>query len=105
MSLSIIPINQIFGRYEQQTRIAELNKKTPIKTVQRQVDRVTISPEARQAQVTGVAPERSEVSKPLFTASKDTPKQKPSSSETKPTSDTEFEPMSFTETDEEISQT
>ena len=46
MSLSIIPVSQVFGRYNQQTRMAELNRKNPVKTVQNQVDRVTISSEA-----------------------------------------------------------
>ena len=46
MPLSIIPVNQIFGKYEHQTRIGELNRKNPVKTIQNQVDRVTISPEA-----------------------------------------------------------
>ena len=46
MSLSILPVNQVFGKYEQQARLADLNKKIPVKTIQMQVDRVTISPEA-----------------------------------------------------------
>ena len=46
MTLSIIPVNQIFGKYDQQTRIGELNRKNPVRTIQKQVDRVTISPEA-----------------------------------------------------------
>ena len=46
MPLSIIPVNKIFGKYDQQTRIGELNRKNPVKTIQNQVDRVTISPEA-----------------------------------------------------------
>ena len=46
MTLSIIPVNQIFGKYDQQTRMGELNRKNPVKTVQNQVDRITISPEA-----------------------------------------------------------
>ena len=55
MSLAIVPIGQIFGKYEHQARLAELNKKTPAKIMQSQVDRVTISPEARKAQVLGIA--------------------------------------------------
>jgi len=39
--LSIIPVNQIFGKYDQQ-----MNRKNSVKTIQNQVDRVTISPEA-----------------------------------------------------------
>jgi hypothetical protein len=46
MTLSIIPVNQIFGKYDQQTRMGELNRKNSVKTIQNQVDRVTISPEA-----------------------------------------------------------
>ena len=46
MTLSIIPVNQIFGKYGQQARIGELNRKNPVRTIQNQVDRVTISPEA-----------------------------------------------------------
>ena len=46
MTLSIIPVNQIFGKYDQQTRMGELNRKNPVKTIQNQVDRITISPEA-----------------------------------------------------------
>ena len=46
MSLSILPVNQVFGKYEQQARLADLIKKNPVKTTQMQVDRVTISPEA-----------------------------------------------------------
>ena len=46
MTLSIIPVNQIFGKYDQQTRMGELSRKNPVKTIQNQVDRVTISSEA-----------------------------------------------------------
>ena len=46
MTLSIIPVNQIFGKYDQQTRMGELNRKNPVRTIQNQADRVTISPEA-----------------------------------------------------------
>ena len=46
MTLSIIPVNQIFGKYDQQTRMSELSRKNPVRTIQSQVDRVTISPEA-----------------------------------------------------------
>jgi len=55
MSLSIIPLNQIFGKYDQQTRMGELNRKNPIKTIQNQIDRVTISPEALKKRAIGVA--------------------------------------------------
>ena len=46
MLSSIVPVNKIFGKYDQQARMAELNRNNPIKTIQNQVDRVTISPEA-----------------------------------------------------------
>ena len=55
MSLSIIPLNQIFGKYDQQTRMGELNRENPIKTIQNQVDRVSISPEAVKKKAIGVA--------------------------------------------------
>jgi hypothetical protein len=55
MSLSIIPLNQIFGKYDQQTRMGEINRKNPIKTIQNQVDRVSISPEALKKRAIGVA--------------------------------------------------
>ena len=55
MSLSIIPLNQIFGKYDQQTRMGELNRKNPVKTIQNQIDRVTISPEALKKRAIGVA--------------------------------------------------
>ena len=45
MLSSIVPVNKIFGKYDQQARMAELNRNNPIKTIQNQVDRVTISPE------------------------------------------------------------
>jgi len=46
MTFSIIPVKQIFGKYDQQTRMGELTRKNPVRTIQNQVDRVTISPEA-----------------------------------------------------------
>ena len=55
MPLSIIPVNQIFGKYDQQTRIGELSRKNPVKTIQNQVDRVTISPEALKKRAIGAA--------------------------------------------------
>ena len=55
MTLSIIPVNQIFGKYDQQTRIGELSRKNPVKTIQNQVDRVTISPEALKKRAIGAA--------------------------------------------------
>ena len=55
MTLSIIPVNQIFRKYDQQTRMGELNRKNPVKTIQNQVDRVTISPEALKKRAIGAA--------------------------------------------------
>ena len=55
MTLSIIPVNQIFGKYDQQTRMGELNRKNPARTIQNQVDRVTISPEALKKRAIGAA--------------------------------------------------
>ena len=46
MTLSIIPVKQIFGKYAQQTRMGELNREKLVRTIQNQVDRVTISSEA-----------------------------------------------------------
>ena len=46
MLSSIVPVDKIFGKYDQQARMGELNRNNPIKTIQNQVDRVTISPEA-----------------------------------------------------------
>ena len=55
MTLSIIPVNQIFGKYDQQARVGELNRKNPVRTIQNQVDRVTISPEALKKRAIGAA--------------------------------------------------
>ena len=55
MTLSIIPVNQIFGKYDQQTRMGELNRNNPVRTIQNQVDRVTISPEALKKRAIGAA--------------------------------------------------
>ena len=70
MSLAIIPVGQIFGKYEQQARIAELNRKTSVTIIQNQADRVTISPEARKAQVLGIARAVRDASKQLSLESK-----------------------------------
>jgi len=48
MEISSAQISQIFRSYLNQARIAELNKKANIKSVQGQVDRVSISATARQ---------------------------------------------------------
>ena len=55
MTLSIIPVKQIFGKYDQQTRMGELDRKNPVKIIQNQVDRVTISPEALKKRAIGAA--------------------------------------------------
>ena len=55
MALSIIPVNKVFGKYDQQTRMAELNRKNPVKTIQNQVDRVTISSEAHKKRAISAA--------------------------------------------------
>ena len=55
MPLSIIPVNQIFGKYDQQTRMGELSRENPLRTIQNQVDRVTISPEALKKRAIGAA--------------------------------------------------
>ena len=70
MTLSIIPVNQIFGKYDQQTRMGELNRKNPVRTIQNQADRVTISPEARKAQVLAIARAVRAASKQLSLESK-----------------------------------
>jgi len=83
MSLAIIPVGQIFGKYEQQTRIAELNRKIPVKTIQNQADRVTISPEARKAQVLGIARAVRDASKQLSPESQNSDGAKSASAEVK----------------------
>ncbi len=53
MDISLVRFERISKVYQNQTRIAELNKKVAVKSVQGQVDRVTLSAEARkQAQAT-----------------------------------------------------
>jgi hypothetical protein len=49
MDFSIVPVSKVFKIYQSQTKIAELNKKSPVKRVQGQKDQVTISSTARQA--------------------------------------------------------
>ena len=49
MDFSIIPASKVFKTYQGQARIADLNKKSPVKRVQGQKDQVTISSAARQA--------------------------------------------------------
>ena len=49
MDISIVPVSRVFKTYQGQARIAELNSKNPVKRVQGQRDRVSISKEARTA--------------------------------------------------------
>ena len=82
MSLSIIPVSQVFGKYDQQTRLAELNRKNPAKTIQNQVDRVTISPEALKKRAIAAALAAIQNSSQVST-------------EAKPTSEENVEPLSY----------
>ena len=70
MSLVILPVSQLFGRYEQQARMAELNRKSPVKTIQSQVDWVTISPEALKKRAIDVALAAIPTSKQISTETK-----------------------------------
>jgi len=49
MDIAIVSTSRIFKTYQGQARIAELNSKNPVKRVQGQRDRVSISKEARTA--------------------------------------------------------
>lgn len=49
MEISVVTVNRVFKTYQGQARIAELNSKNPVKRVQGQRDRVSISDEARAA--------------------------------------------------------
>ncbi|MBT3921822.1 MAG: hypothetical protein HOF21_04525 [Nitrospina sp.] len=49
MNISIVPVSRIFKTYQGQARIAELNSKNPVKRIQSQRDRVSISEEAKSA--------------------------------------------------------
>ena len=84
MTLSIIPVNQIFGKYDQQTRMGELSRKNPVKTIQNQVDRVTISPEALKKRAIGAALAAIQNSSQVST-------------EAKPTSEENVESLSYAE--------
>jgi hypothetical protein len=70
MSLAILPVNQVFGKYEQQARLADLNKKTSVNTIQMQVDRVVISPEALKKKAIDAALEVIQASKKESNATK-----------------------------------
>ena len=84
MTLPIIPVNQIFGKYDQQTRMGELNRENPVKTIQNQVDRVTISPEALKKRAIDAALAAIQNSSQVST-------------EAKPTSEENVEPLSYAE--------
>lgn len=49
MDIAITTVNRVFKTYQGQARIAELNSKNPVKRIQGQRDRVSISNEARAA--------------------------------------------------------
>ena len=49
MDISIVPVSRVFKTYQGQARIAELNSKNPVKRVQGQRDRASISNAARAA--------------------------------------------------------
>ncbi len=51
MEFSPVKLNRISRVYQNQVRIAELNQKSPIKSVQAQVDRVSLSPAAKKLAV------------------------------------------------------
>ena len=48
MTLSVNDIGRVSGAYRSQDRIAQLNRQNPVRTVQGQVDQVTISEKAHQ---------------------------------------------------------
>ncbi|MBI5427059.1 MAG: hypothetical protein HZA02_02135 [Nitrospinae bacterium] len=48
MDFAISEVNRIVRSYQAQEKVAELIRETPVKTVQGQVDRVTLSAKARQ---------------------------------------------------------
>lgn len=51
MEFSPVKLNRISRVYQNQVRIAELNQKSPIKSVQAQVDRVSLSATAKKLAV------------------------------------------------------
>jgi hypothetical protein len=76
MDFSIVSVSKIFKTYQGQARIADLNSKSPVKRVQGQRDRVTISSAARQAlqkNPKGDAPVPAANVEAAATASKPTP--------------------------------
>ena len=48
MEFAVLPTTQVFKNYQHQDKIAELNRKIPVKTRQGQLDKVTLSEEARK---------------------------------------------------------
>ena len=48
MEFAVRPTTRVFKNYQHQDKIAELNRKIPVKTRQGQLDRVTFSEEARK---------------------------------------------------------
>ena len=97
MSLLILPVNQVFGKYEQQARLADLNKKTPVKTIQMQVDRVVISPEALKKKAIDAALEVIQASKKESNAIKNIEEKSLPSTEEKKLSKDVTESLSSTE--------
>ena len=83
MPLSIVPVNKIFGKYDQQTRIGELNRKNPVKTIQNQVDRVTISPEALKKRAINAALSAIQNSSQVSAETKPATETKPTTGEKK----------------------
>jgi hypothetical protein len=97
MTLSILPVNQVFGKYEQQARLADLNKKTSVKTIQMQVDRVVISPEALKKKAIDAALEVIQASKKESNAIKNIEEKPLPSTEEKKLSKDATESLSSTE--------
>lgn len=67
MDIAITTVSRVFKTYQGQARIAELNKKNPVKRVQGQRDRVSISSEAKaalNAHMTGQSSARSVEAQP-----------------------------------------
>ena len=76
MDFSIVPVSKVFKTYQGQARIADLNKKNPVKRMQGQRDQVTISSAARQAlqkNPKGDAPAPTAETEAVASSSKQTP--------------------------------
>ena len=81
MEISTVTVSRVFKTYKGQARIAELNSKNPVKRVQGQRDRVSISNEAKtafNAHMTGQTP-------------------RPKAEEVQPQETAEFKPDNFVE--------